>query len=59
MINLKHVYNHDIDMSFEDFSELCRNWQQKCGFLMIDKDSVLTNGRYRKEFNEFAVPRNG
>jgi len=60
--NLKHVYNDHVntDMSYEDFSELCRNcWQQKYGFLVIDKDSALTNGRYRKGFNEFAVPRSG
>jgi len=25
----------------------------------IDKDSALTNGRYKKGFNEFAMPRNG
>jgi len=50
-------YRHVI---LEDFSELCRNcWQQKYGFLVIDKDSALTNGRYRKGFNEFAVPRSG
>jgi len=39
---------------------LCRNcWQQKYRFLTIDKDSTLTNGRYRKVFNEFTVPRSG
>jgi len=61
-INLKHVYNDHVntDMSYEDFSELCCNcWQQKYGFLVIDKDNALTNGRYRKGFNEFAIPRSG
>jgi len=53
-INLKHVYNVNIDM---DFCELCRNcWQQKYGFLVIDKDSALTEERYRKGFNDFAIP---
>jgi len=59
---LKHVYKDHMntDMSYEDFSKLCRNcWQQKYGFLVIDKDITLTNGRYRKGFNEFAVPRSG
>jgi len=44
--NLKHVYdNVNTDMSYENFSELCRNcWQQKHEFLVIDKDSMLTNG---------------
>jgi len=58
-INLKHVYNDHVntDMSYEDFCELCRNcWRQKYGFLVIDKDSTLTDGRYRKGFNDFAIP---
>jgi len=29
----------------------------KSGFLVIDKDSAFTNERFRKGFNEFAVPR--
>jgi len=58
---MKHVYNNhmNIDMSYEDFGELYRNcWQQKYGFL-IDKDSALINGQYRKRFNEFTVSRSG
>ena len=57
--NLKHVYNDhvNINMSYEDFYELCRYyWQQKYGFVVINKDSALTNGRYKKEFNEHAIP---
>ena len=57
--NLKHVYNDHVntDMSYDEFCTLCRDcWQQKYGFLVIDKDSELTNGRYRKGFNEFAIP---
>jgi len=31
-------------MSYEDFCELCRYcWQQKYGFVVIDKDSAFTN----------------
>jgi len=57
---LKHVYNDhvNIDMSNEDFSKLCRDWQRKYGFVVIDKDSSLTNGRYRNGFNVFAIPQN-
>jgi len=58
-INLKHVYNDHIntDMSYEDFCKLCRNCRrQKYGFLVIDKDSALTDGRYRKGFNDFVIP---
>ena len=57
--NVKHVYNDHVntDMSYEEFCELCRTcWQQKYGFLVIDKDSALTSGRYRRGFNDFAVP---
>jgi len=55
--NLKHVYNNHVntDMSYDEFCALCC-WQQKYGFLVIDKeDSALTNGRYRKGFDKFAI----
>ena len=45
--NLKHVFNDHVntDMSYEDFCELyCSCWQQKYGFVMINKDSALNNG---------------
>ena len=57
--NLKHVYNDHVntDMSYNEFCTLCHAcWQQKYGFVVIDKDSALTSGRYRKGFNEFAIP---
>ncbi|KYN06854.1 hypothetical protein ALC62_02238 [Cyphomyrmex costatus] len=57
--NLKRVYNDHVntDMLYEDFCDLCRKcWQQKYGFLVIDKLSAFANGRYRKGFNDFAVP---
>ena len=57
--NLKHAYNDHVntDMSYEDFSNLCHTcWQQKYGFLVIDKDSALADGRYRRGFNDFAIP---
>lgn len=56
--NLKHVYNDHVntDMSYEKFNELCREcWRRKYGFVMIDKDSAIRNGRYRRGFNDFAV----
>jgi len=56
--NLKHVYNDHVntDMSYDEFCLLCRDcWQKKYGFLVIDKDSALKDGRYRKGFNEFAI----
>ncbi|XP_071629461.1 uncharacterized protein [Temnothorax longispinosus] len=57
--NLKHVYNDRVntDMSYDDFSKLCHTcWQQKYGFVVIDKDSAISNDRYRKGFNDFAIP---
>jgi len=47
--NLKYVYNDhaNTDMSYEDFCELCRCWQQKYGFVVIDKDSAFTNEQER------------
>ena len=56
--NLKNVYTDHVntDMFYENFCELCRCcWQQKYGFVVIDKDSALTKGRYRKGFNEYAI----
>ncbi|KYN13101.1 hypothetical protein ALC57_14785 [Trachymyrmex cornetzi] len=57
--NLKRVYNDHVntDMPYKNFCDLCRKcWQQKYEFLVIDKDSALTDGRYRKGFNDFAIP---
>lgn len=55
-MNLKHVYNDHVntDMSFPLFKELCTEcWKDRYGFLVIDKDSTLENGRYRKGFDIF------
>jgi len=43
------------DMSYNEFCLLCRDWQQKYGFLVIDKDIALKDGRYKKGFNKFAI----
>ena len=57
--NLRHVYNDHVntDMSYERFKTLCSIcWNDdatKYGFLVIDKDSELNNGRYRKGFDCF------
>lgn len=55
-LNLKHVYADHVntDMSFDKFKDLCGQcWKEKYGFLVIDKDSDLNNGRYRKYFDHF------
>ncbi|XP_072761210.1 uncharacterized protein [Anoplolepis gracilipes] len=37
-------------MSYDDFCALCQKcWQHKYGFLVIDKDSSMNNGRYRRD----------
>lgn len=55
-LNLRHVYSDHVntDMSFDIFKELCSLcWNNKYGFLVIDKDRDLLNGRYRKCFDHF------
>lgn len=56
MTNLKHIYDDhvSVDMTFQQFKDLCSScWSKKYGFLVIDKDCELNNGRYRKEFDKF------
>lgn len=55
-LNLRHIYNDHVntDMSFEKFKELCSIcWQDNYTFLVIDKDSDIDAGRYRKNFDCF------
>lgn len=54
--NLKHIHDDhvNVDMTFEDFKNLCSLcWNDQYGFLVIDKDSDLNDGRYRKGFDSF------
>ncbi|EZA51131.1 hypothetical protein X777_10440, partial [Ooceraea biroi] len=56
--NLRHVCNVHVntDMTFEEFVALCRDcWRRRYGFFVIDKDSALRNGRYRRGFTEYAL----
>jgi hypothetical protein len=56
MTNLKHIHDDHVtvDMSFQKFKDLCSQcWRDKYGFLVIDKDSPLDNGRYRQGFDKF------
>lgn len=56
--NLKHIYNDHVgsDMSFEMFKSLCSNgWVEKYGFIVIDKDRSMKNGRYRIGFDRFVI----
>jgi len=54
--NLKHIYDDHVnsDMSFQQFKDLCSLcWQNIYDFVVIDKDSSLNSGRYRKGFDRF------
>lgn len=56
-MNLKHVYDDHVntDMTYAQFKNLCSAcWNDKYGFLVIDKDSELDGGRYRKGFDCFV-----
>lgn len=55
-LNLKHIYKDHVgsDMSFEMFQNLCKEcWRDKYGFVVINKDDEISNGRYRKGFDVF------
>lgn len=56
-MNLKHIYNDHVntDMTYTQFKNLCLAcWNgDKYSFVVIDKDSELNNGRYRKGFDCF------
>lgn len=56
-INLKHVFNDmsvSCDMSFQEFRHFCFEcWKEKYGFIVIDLDSDVKKGRYRKGFSNY------
>lgn len=58
-VNLKHIYDDHVntDMTFAKFKNLCAAcWKDgKHGFLVIDKDGNIGEGRYRKGFDNFAI----
>lgn len=56
-MNLKHIYCDHVntDMTYVRFREICsKGWSQTdYGFIVIDKDSDVQNGRYRIGFDRF------
>lgn len=56
-MNMKHIYNDHIttDMTFTQFREMCgRCWNNnKYGFIVINKDDDINQGRYREGFDSF------
>lgn len=58
-VNLRHVFNDmgvECDMKFKQFKMLCIEcWRNKYGFVVIDLDSDVHNGRYRKGFSSYLI----
>lgn len=58
-MNLHHIFSDHVspDVSFKTFQEMCAEcWTDKHGFLVIDKDSEIKKGRYRKGFDSYIYP---
>lgn len=56
--NLRYIYDEHVgtDMSYDLFKQICETaWNDKYGFLVIDKDNVKERGRYRIGFHNFIV----
>lgn len=57
-MNLRHIYNDHVntDMTFDAFNNICGQcWRKNYGFMVIDKDSSIFEGRYRRGFNEYVT----
>lgn len=58
-LNLKHIYNDmgvGCHMKFEHFQKFCFEcWRDKYGFVVIDLDSEVNCGRYRKGFSDYLI----
>lgn len=58
MTNLKHIFDDhvSVDMNLSEFKNICGNcWRDKAGFLVLDKDCSLNEGRYRKGFDQYII----
>lgn len=55
--NLKHIFNDfgiSSDMTFVQFKTICNKcWSEKYGFIVIDIERTLNNGKYRSQFDKF------
>lgn len=57
-LNLRHIFNDHIatDMSFEQLKQICSEcWRDNYGFLFINKDCAIDEGRYRIGFDKFII----
>lgn len=57
--NLKHVFDDFIisyDMKYNTFKEMCMKcWHEQYGFIVIDVESSIEKGKYRKGFDQFIL----
>lgn len=57
LLNLQHVYSDFVntDMSFKTFQEICQEcWIVPHGFVVIDTQSDIKKGKYRRGLDEFV-----
>lgn len=57
--NMRHIYNDHVSPSISicKFKEICGNcWSEPHGFLAINKDAEIKNGRFRKGFDHYIIP---
>lgn len=55
-MNLRRIFSDHVspDITFNQFLDMCALcWKDKYGFLVIDKDSEIQEGRYRKGFDSY------
>lgn len=57
--NLSHIHaDHCSDITFDEFKHFCQEaWDQPHSFITIDLTSGLENGKYRKNFDTFYIPK--
>lgn len=59
VMNIKNIYNNHVgsDMTFDNFLKMCSKcWKKnKYGFLVVDTESPIEDGRYRKGFDVFIT----
>lgn len=62
VLNLRHIYDDHVgaDLTFNQFKNMAsRCWSTPYGFLVVDKDSDISNGRFRRGFDCFISINSG
>jgi Poxvirus A32 protein. len=58
-MNMHHIFQDHVspDVTFKEFQKMCAEcWKDNYGFLVIDKDRKLEEGRYRKGLDSYIYP---